>query len=374
MFEIETIQFRLLNDTTLDNLAQSLWNHDFNNLVDNDDVDVALERLEETIMLYYNIHCPIVTKVISKKDREKPWINSFIKKLIKNRENYYKSFKKNRVTPEFYKHYRNFVSRKIIEAKKAYLSNLLSDVKRNMKKTWNFLNGLIKPGKKRNHTYIKQLLINNIYIDDDSAICNALNQHFASVGSNISESFGNAGQYNPTFNQASNSFFFRPCSPDDVTDIIRKMKNKASHVNTYPTKVLKHIAELIAPFIANIINESLSTGYFPSKFKTARVIPLHKGGSKEDLNNYRPISLLPLLCKVFEKVVYNQLYFYLERFNLLNPSQFGFRRNKSTVQAVMDHLEFVYNHLDEGDTVISIFMDFKKAFDCLDHDIILKKL
>ena len=370
----ETIEFRLINDFTLDNLAQSLWNHDFNNLVNIENIDTALDSLEDTIMYYYNIHCPIITKVITKKDREKPWINNFIKNLIKMRENYYKLFKKNRITPEFFKHYRNFVSRKIMEAKKTYLTDLLSDIKKNMKKTWNFLNGLIKPNKKRNNIHIKKLLINNASIDNDSDICNALNDHFASVGSNISGSFGNVLYSSPTLNPTSNSFFFRPCSPDDVSDIIKNMKNKSSNVNTYSSRVLKYIGEIIAPLIANIINQSLCSGYFPSKFKTARVIPLHKGGSKEDLNNYRPISLLPLLSKIFEKVVYNQLYNYLDHFNLFSPSQFGFRRQRSTIQAVMDHLEFVYNNLDEGNTVISIFMDFAKAFDCLEHSILLKKL
>ena len=370
----ETIKFRLINDFTLDNLAQSLWNHDFDNLINIENIDSALECLEDTIMYYYNVHCPIITKVITKKDREKPWINNFIKKIIKSRENYYKLFKKNRITPEFFKHYRNFVSRKILEAKKAYLSNLLSDIRKNMKKTWNFLNGLIKPNKKRNNIHIKKLLINNVSIDSDSDICNALNDHFASVGSNISESFGNVRYSTPTLNPTLNSFFFQACSPEDVNNIIKNLKTKSSNVNTYSSRVLKYIREIIAPLIANIINQSLCTGYFPSKFKTARVIPLHKGGSKEDLNNYRPISLLPLLSKIFEKVVYNQLYNYLDHFNLFNPSQFGFRRQKSTIQAVMDHLEFIYNNLDEGNTVISIFMDFAKAFDCLEHNILLKKL
>ena len=370
----ETIKYRLCNDTTLDNFAQALYNHDFNNLVYIDNLDTALENLDETIMYYFNIHCPIISKIITNKDREKPWINSYIKYLIKNRENYHKQLRKNRITPDFFKHYRNFVSKKIVESKKAYITGLLDNLKQNMKKTWTFLNGLLKPNKKRSNIFIKKLLINDVSIDDDSGICNGLNDHFATVGSKISESFGTGNYSSNTVNPRPNNFFFKPCTPNEVKDIIKNMKNKSCNVNTYSSRVLKYISEIISPFIANIINKSLSSGHFPSKFKVARVIPLHKGGSKDDLNNYRPISLLPLLSKIFEKIVYNQLYNFLEHFDILSSAQFGFRRGKSTIQAVMDHLKFVYNNLDDGCSVISIFMDLSKAFDCLDHTILLNKL
>ena len=205
----ETIKYRLINDTTLDKFAEALWNHDFINLDNIDNIDESLETLDETIMHYFNIHCPIISKIITNKDREKPWINSFIKYLMKNRENYYKQFKKNRITSDFYKHYRNFVSGKIVESKKAYITDLLNNLKQNMKKTWTFLNGLLKPNKKRSNIYIKKLLINDISVNDDSGICNALNDHYATVGSKISESFGNGNYSSHIIHPNPNSFFFQ---------------------------------------------------------------------------------------------------------------------------------------------------------------------
>ena len=125
------------------------------NFINIESIDVAIEQLDAIIIQYFDVHCPIITKKITNKDNEKPWINSYIKTLIKNRENYYKLFKSNRITPDFFKHYRNFVSRKIVESKKGYVSALLGDIRTNMKKTWNFINGILKPNTNRNKNCIK---------------------------------------------------------------------------------------------------------------------------------------------------------------------------------------------------------------------------
>ena len=108
--------------------------------------------------------------------------------------------------------------------------------------------------------------------------------------------------------------------------------------------------------------------------KTARVVPIYKGGNLNEMNNYRPISVLSVLSKVFERAVFNRLSQYLENFKLLSEDQYGFRAGKSTSDAIMDHLDFVYSNLDTGSIVVSFFLDFKKAFDCIDHSILLAKL
>ena len=130
---------------------------------------------------------------------------------------------------------------------------------------------------------------------------------------------------------------------------------------------MKELKFIISPILTSIINKSLQQGKFPTLFKLARVIPLHKGGSKSEINNYRPISILPLLSKIFERIVYNQLYSFLEKYKILSPNQYGFRKNRSTIQAVIDQLEFIYQNLDQNKTVVSIFMDFSKTFDCIHY-------
>ena len=108
--------------------------------------------------------------------------------------------------------------------------------------------------------------------------------------------------------------------------------------------------------------------------KIARVIALFKSGNKKLVDNYRGISILPLLSKIFEKVGHGQLTQFLTKYNLILESQFGFRRGVSTSHAVINTLQFVYDNLDKGNVVISLFLDFAKAFDCVSHDILLEKL
>ena len=113
---------------------------------------------------------------------------------------------------------------------------------------------------------------------------------------------------------------------------------------------------------------------FPRSLKIAKVVPIHKSGAKTDLSNYRPISILPPLSKIFEKIVFKQIFSFFDKYSLLNQNQYGFRPKRSTIQAVLDNLNYIYENLDNDYTVISLYLDFSKAFDCIDHSILLHKL
>lgn len=170
----------------------------------------------------------------------------------------------------------------------------------------------------------------------------------------------------------TSTFTFDSISEADVRNIIKLLKPKSSTGHDdISTILLKQLSAIIAPSLSLIINESLFTGIFPDRLKIAKVLPLFKKENPHIFYNYRPISLLPALSKIFEKIVYKQLYDYFLCKKLLYNSQYGFRQDHSTELASLELCDRILKYLDEGKMPITIFLDLSKAFDTLDHEILL---
>ena len=187
---VEEVKFRLINDTTLDNLAASLLNYSFEEILNSQDIDFCIENLHNIILSEFFTNCPVITKRIHKRDRAKPWISGRIKLMIRNREISYQQYRQNLISFTSFKRYRNYVSGQISLAKKQYYSNLLYTIKKDMKKTWRLFNNLIKPGKQNKNNIVESLTINGNEIKDNPLISNTFNHHFSTIGRNISQSFG----------------------------------------------------------------------------------------------------------------------------------------------------------------------------------------
>ena len=140
------------------------------------------------------------------------------------------------------------------------------------------------------------------------------------------------------------------------------------------TTLIKKIKNEISKSLALIINQCIQKGIFPHKLKLAKVIPIFKSGDETLFNNYRPISILPSLSTIFERVIFNQIHDYFTTHNLYYSNQYGFRKDHSTELAALEIIDRITQHLDKGATPINIYLDLSKAFDTLDHNILLHKL
>ena len=151
-------------------------------------------------------------------------------------------------------------------------------------------------------------------------------------------------------------------------------KKKSSGLDKIPNKLLKIVADVIAPSLTEIFAKSIYTGIFPNEWKEARVSPVHKNGAKHEPSNYRPISVIPTVSKIFEKIVFDQLNKYFNDNNLLTSCQSGFRSLHSTMTALLEATNSWSVNIDNGLVNGVVFIDLKKAFDTIDHQILLQEL
>ena len=372
---LKKISFRINSPGNLENLYRDFSSIDFNYLLDLD-CETATRELHSKLLEYYDKHCPIKTKNISKKDQMKPWICGELKILIKRRQKLYVLKRLGKVSAQEYSNYRNFVTSSLRVAKKNYFSNLFEKVKCDSKKIWHEINKIINPHKSSpNVNFIKSLIINNKLLENPVEIADDFNEYFCDIGKSISNSFNNSPvSSTEVLNSPMNSFFFRKPTTTDVSKAISSLKNKSCHISMYPVRILKCLQPIISPILALIIEKSYQEASFPNFLKIARVVPLHKADSKSNVSNFRPISILTPFSKIFEKIVFKQMIIFLTKFKLLNENQYGFRPSRSTTQAILDNLNFVYNSLDSDNIVISLFLDFSKTFDVVDPNLLLFKL
>ena len=163
--------------------------------------------------------------------------------------------------------------------------------------------------------------------------------------------------------------------PNVVCNLLRKLKvNKANGLDNIPARLLKDGAPVISECLTHIINLFLFSGVVPDDWKTSRVVPLFKFDNREEMDNYRPISILAVISKIAEKVIYHQLFSYLNASNPLSSCQSGFRKNFSTETAVTLFVDEIRRNVDNGLLTGAVFIDLKKAFDTIDQHILLNKL
>ena len=269
-----------------------------------------------------------------------------------------------------YKKYLNLFTMMKEKAREEYYTAKAFLYSQDKSKTWQLVNELCSRKRKKQTTCKSIRNKNGEKLENPLDIANCLNDHFGCVGKNMAEKLQQNGienlpdplDYIPNTSQQSMCLF--DTDEYELYNLICNLHvRKACGYDLISNRILKNSCKTILPYITTLFNQCMRQGVFPSVYKVAQVIPLYKGGDKEDVNSYRPISLLPSLGKLLEKVISVRTVKFLDKNNIITPHQFGFRAKFSTEQAILDIYEKLLKNLDDNVSTCAIFLDLAKAFD-----------
>lgn len=369
---------RVRTEEAINALKLDLLTQDWGSLYIENDMDSAYDTFLSIFKILYDKNCPLKQYTRKYNYRDRPWITKGLHNASKKKNALYREFIKRRTkeTESKYKKYKNKLTNIMRKCKKDYYSKLLNNNKNNIKGIWNILNSIIRndSGHTNYPQYFNDNNIKNYNIDD---VVNSFNNFFVNVGPNLAANIPVSTEEENESCIKSNpcSMFLTAVEECEIIEITDKCSNKMStDCNDIDMKLVKQIIGGISKPLTFICNLSFQTGNFPNNMKIAKVIPLYKSGDKHSFTNYRPVSLLPQFSKILEKLFNSRLDAFIEKHSLLNNSQYGFRANRSTAMALMESIEEITDAIDEYKYVAGIFIDLKKAFDTINHEILIDKL
>ena len=345
-------------------------------------VHTKTKKIIETYQKLIDKYMPL--RKLTRKQKSfflKPWLSPAIQVSIRNRELLHKKslkLKTDSAVREF-KTYANKLEKIKKNAFYNYYKQKIPLQSQDKKKIWKSLSEITNHKKKINSD-IKRLKHEGGDLTSQSEIANGLNNYFNSIGHEMAKkiplySLINTDPSRLIKNSPAHSIYLFKTTSQEIKRMIEGLKTaKAPGIDGITNYILKETVDIIAPILSDLFNKCLSQGVFPDPLKVAKIVPLHKGGAKDDATNYRPISLLPQFGKLLEKIIKKRMVKYFDKHKLITPYQFGFRKGFSTEQAVIEIKSLLLKNLDKKIHTCTIFLDLAKAFDSVDHKILLRKL
>lgn len=342
---------------------QDLHNVDWNNVFYQNSIDDKVNLLTCEILKLFDFHAPFRTVRVTKP--KAPWFTENLKILKQYRNHLLSKYKKSKNIQhwEDYKRARNLFTSSVRNEKRAYLDYV--NRQQDKKKIWNTLKEMNVYKRKKDSVDVPKHLkqpdkINDFFID---SICNI----------NSSVNLQTLDMYNKT-KATDNVFQFLLLREADIFNAIQQLKSNASGTDHLSLEMIKLCCPTIVPVLVHIFNSCIEDSTFPSYWKNAIVVPYPKTSDPKSLSELRPISLLPVLSKIFEQLLHSQILTYLNENNLIPTCQSGFRKGHSTSSALVKVLDDLVRNTDEGRTSALILLDYSKAFDVLDHRLLCAKL
>ena len=374
------IKSRDMRPSAIDAVIRELYGVDWTEYTNSPNYDDNVSRIHQVVVETMDEFIPETTRSISyKKLRREPWITAGIVTSTKKAKLLYKQTLKKNCNDhclDKYKRYNQLLTKVRRNAQQSHYLKMCENFRNNTSKLWRTINEI--SGTLRDKSNIIDHITINAIDYQPKQIANEFGKYFGNIGkkfaNNIPKSLKNVSTYLEKIRHNSCSLFMNPCTTHEIKRLINSIPNKTSSGHDdISNKLLKEICESIFPALDYIVNESLKLGEFPTVMKLAEVVPLFKSGKSEIVGNYRLISLLMTISKVLEKVVYNQVYRFLVDTDQIYECQYGFRSQHSCEHAIGQLVGHVIKNLELKKDMISVFLDLSKAFDSLQHDIILKK-
>ena len=369
--ERTTFTGRSYKNFNLELFKERLLRIDLSDLFDMEDPSVMWDKLLGYIQHDLDIHCPIRTSLF--RNYRPSWFNESLIEQIKDRDYFYKKAKryKDKNDWNIAKHLRNVTNRNIKRAKAEFIIAKLEQHKGDSVRFWKTLRKVF-PGPNKNNRN-KIMLVDEGKQIDEQETANFINEFFINVGNTIienkqgpkSRTTGSRGKVRQVQTPAPR-LSLEKFRSNEVLKLLNCINTrKSSGLSNVSSATLKEALRTWVGPLTHLFNKSIETSSFPQSWKYATVVPIPKGGDKTSVSNLRPISLLPQPGKILEKLLHSQIAKFLETNILLSLNQYGFREKKSTIGAVSQFLERINLNSDKRIPTLVTFIDFKKAFDCV---------
>ena len=339
------------------------------------DIQSAFSWFQRVIDSHIEDNFPKRTFTMNYKNRL-PWLTEKLRNQIKGKNAMHTMVILNPGDQQLcmkYKKLRNELTSSLRNSELKYFSDDLELNKSDLHKTWGTMKKII--GKDANYSKKKiNFQVNGKSTTDSDEIANSFNDFFVTIGSELAKNIVSTTDPMSYVDPCYNSIVIPPVTMAEVRQTILSLKNSSAGWDDFPAHVAKQSIESYIEPLTCLINRSFFVGIFPTELKLARVIPIFKSGDSAIFSNYRPISILSFFAKIFEKLLYKYILDFLDANRTIYKHQFGFREKHSTQQTITSLVEKITESWDTGDMVIGVFLDLKKAFDTVSHDILLKKM
>lgn len=372
----QAIYYTYKRDYSSDNIhkfKECLSNLSWSEIHTANNANAAFNHFHETFCLLYNLCFPkLKVKVNFNNKKKQSWISKGLKKSCKTkrllRHQFYRNKTANNKTK--YLRYTNLLKKCIFNSKKNANIKYIAKNDNKCKATWNVIKDELNNANSRHN--IDSIKYKNTLLTNPVEIASAFNNHYI-------DSTNRSVPPNVTGNSMNNvtvgSMFLKPMSITEVKKEILLLNNTNSEgYDEINTKIIKTCVDEIVEVLTQLINLSFYEGIFPEALKLSVVRPLYKKGDRLDLNNYRPITLIPILSKIYEKCMYKRIENYCTKFNIINKEQHGFQKGKSTTLAIYALINVILTNINDNNLTTGLFFDLSKAFDLVSHDLLLQKL